>query len=170
MSRRSFWIYLALTVAWLAGVGCEAAEPHRVSETTRTQVVNRARDISSTMALVMRSQRRFGVISRERIESALEELIRPGEVDAIGLVNTDGETVAAAGEEKIDLLVSNAARPGVHWGPDAVTVVNLFDLGTNFSQEASAPPPTIVLPREQLYGTNLPPPRPPPSGDPNLSS
>src|SRR2546428_68629 len=162
MSRRSFWIYLALTVAWLAVIGWQAAEHHRVRRTTQTQVVNRARDISTTMALVMRSQRRFGVISRERIESALEELIRPGEVDAIALVNTEGETVAAAGEEVIDLPVSDAARPGVHWGSGAVTVVNLVDLGANFTPETTTAPPTIVMPREQLYGTNPPPPRPPP--------
>ncbi len=168
MSRRSLWIYLALTVAWLAVIGWQAAEHLRVRETTQTQVVNRARDISSTMALVMRSQRRFGVISRERLESAIQELIRPGEVDAIALVNTDGEIVAAAGEEEIALSGSEAARAGVHWGSDTVTVVDLVDLGTNFSQEATAPPPTIVLPREQLYGTNSPPPRPPPSGDPNF--
>ena len=159
---------MALAVVWVAVVGWQIGEHFRVRENTRALVINRARDISSTMALVMRSQRRFGVISRERMESALHELIRPGEVDAVALVNADGETVAAAGDAEIDLSGSDAARAGVHWGRDSVTVVNLVDLGTNFTQEATAPPLTIVLPREQLYGTNVPPPPPPrPPGETN---
>ena len=88
-ARRSVFLYGVLIALWVIIAGWQAAEHLRVREATKTQVVNRARDITTTLGLVLRSQRRFGVISKERLESALNELIRPGEVESIALLSTE---------------------------------------------------------------------------------
>ena len=108
---------------------------------------------------MLRSQRRFGVISKERLESALNELIRPGEVESIALLSTGGEVIAFSGRE-LEAVTGDGVQSGVHWTDSAVTVVNLVDLGTNVTQEAEAPPPTLIIPREQIP----PPPTNFPSG------
>src|SRR5258706_9800993 len=95
--RRCFFVYGMLAVLWVILMGWQVAEHFRVREAAHAGLINRAKDISNTLGLVMRSQRRFGVISKERLESALKELIKPGELNAIALLNADGEIVASAG-------------------------------------------------------------------------
>jgi signal transduction histidine kinase len=121
----------------------------------------------------MRSQRRFGgVISKERMEAALNELIRPGELNAIALLNADGEVVASVGEP-IDLQSEGVVRSGELWGDRTVTLMNLVNLGTNLTQDLQVTNLTIVVPRHEL--TNRPPPSvseaappPPPESRTNL--
>lgn len=158
-ARRSVFVLGVLIALWLVIAGWQVGEHLRVREATRTLVVNRARDITTTLGLVLRSQRRFGVISKERLESALTELIRPGEVESIALLSTSDEVIASSGKE-LELPTSDGVQAGVHWGDNIVTVINLVDLGTNVTQEAAAPPPTLIIPREQLPPppTNFPPP------------
>jgi signal transduction histidine kinase len=159
MSRRTPWVYAGIVAAWLLLVVWQAIEHQRVCAQARAALINRAKDISSTVGLVMRSQRRFGgIISRERLESALAALINPEELNAVALLNAAGEVVAAAGEP-IDLDVKGLPT-GAHWGTQHVTLLNLVDLGTNVTAVASEPEsshPTLVIPRSELYnpfGTN----------------
>ena len=64
----------------------------------RTALINRSRDIASTLGLVIRSQRRFGgIIWQERLESALNELAKSGELLSVALLNASGDVVASAG-------------------------------------------------------------------------
>ncbi len=156
-NRRSFVVFGVLITVCLVIAGWQTGEHLRVREASRTLVVNRARDITTTLGLVLRSQRRFGVISKERLESALNELIRTGEVESIALLSTGGEVIAFSGKELE--LPNDGVQAGVHWGENAVTVVNLVDLGTNVTQEAEAPP-MLIIPREQFPPppTNFPPP------------
>lgn len=139
----------------------QTIEHQRVRTQARVALINRAKDISSTVGLVMRSQRRFGgIISKERLESALAALINPEELNAVALLNAAGEIVAAAGEP-IDLDVKGLPT-GAHWDKHHVTILNLVDLGANVGAIASEPEssqPTLVIPRSELYnqyGTNRP--------------
>jgi len=167
MSRRTPWVYAGILAAWLLLIVWQAIEHHRVREHARAALINRAKDISSTVGLVMRSQRRFGgVISKERLESALAALISPEELTAVALLNADGDTVASAGGP-IDFEVKGLPT-GAHWGRQNVTLLNLVDLGTNVTAVAAEPEPghpTIVIPRSELFtpfgqdrqNTNRPP-------------
>ncbi len=157
--RSSLWVFGVLLGAWILILGWQALEHSRVKIQARTELRNRAKDISTTVGIVLRSQRRFGVISRERIESALAGLIRPQELSTIALLNAMGEIVAVA--------PTNAefhARVDLHqpeqWGRDSVTIINLVDLGSNPPPEQDNPNPTIVLSRENFNRpgeTNRPP-------------
>jgi len=66
-SRRTTLIYGVLLVIWVLVVGWQTAEHFRVERAARATLINRAKDISTTLGIVLRSQRRFGVISRERL-------------------------------------------------------------------------------------------------------
>ncbi|HTI68779.1 MAG TPA: ATP-binding protein, partial [Candidatus Limnocylindria bacterium] len=124
-------------------------------------LIYRAKDISTTLGIVIRSQRRFGnVVSKERLESALSDLVRPGELNGIALFNSLGDVVASAGvgtNPPVRPLAGNAE----YWGADTVALMNLVDLGTNVTHDIENMQPTIVVPRDLLrppstnrFGTN----------------
>jgi signal transduction histidine kinase len=172
MNQRTRLVYGALIAVWAIIIVWQVVEHSRVQQAAKVVLINRAKDISSTVGLVMRSQRRFGVISKDRIESALNALIRQGEVPAIALLNAAGDVVASAGAS-IDFETKGLVPTGVHWGERTVTLMNLVDLGTNVTAEAEGPRPTLVLPRSEMFnpfgtnrsGTNRPPGPPPPPPD-----
>ncbi len=169
MTRQSRLVYGLLLLAWVTIGVWQAAEHARVRRIARETLIHHARDISTTVGLVMRSQRRFGIISKERMESALAALVKPDELNALALLNDAGEVVAAAGAP-IDFDVKGLVPRGAHWGRDTVTLVNLVDLGTNVTAEAEGPRPTLVLPRG-AFGTNRPgPPGPPPEDRPRAGA
>lgn len=171
MNKRTQLVYASLLMVWVVIVAWQLVEHHRVRHAARTELINRAKDISTTLSIVMRSQRRFGgVISKERLESALQELISPAELRGVALLNVAGEVVASAGEP-IDLGLKGLLPAGAHWGDHTVTLMNLVDLGTNVTAEPEGPRPTIILPRmERPQPTNVPPgvpsPGPPMQGVP----
>lgn len=150
---------LGLIIAW------QAVEHSRVQQSARAALINRAKDISDTLGLVMRSQRRFGgMISRERLETALGELVKPDELGAIALLNASGEVVASAGQP-IELQSGGGIRSGAYWGDRTVTLMNLVDLGTNVTHELERTNLTIVRPRNEMFrppDTNRPAASPPP--------
>ena len=133
--RRSWLIYGVMLAIWGVLVGWQTVEHTRVKKAARAELIKSAKDISNTLGLVMRSQRRFGgVISKERMESTLKDLVKPGELHAIALLNAAGEVVASAGEP-IDLQSRGVVHSGEYWGEQAVTLMNLVDLGTNVTQD-----------------------------------
>jgi signal transduction histidine kinase len=157
-----------LAAIWIILVGWQAAEHNRVRRSARAALINRAKDISNTLGLIMRSQRRFGgVISKERLEPALNELTSSGELRSIALLNKDGEEVAAAGAP-IDSQVRNELQEGELWEEQTVTLENLVDLGTNVTKELESTNLTLVMARSEIFQpfTNRPPP-PPPEFDTN---
>jgi len=170
LSRRVRLVYGALLAAWGAILIWQTVEHARVQQAARVALINRAKDISTTLGLVLRSQRRFGgVISKDRLESALASLIKPGELNGIALLNDAVEVVASAGAP-IDLQAKSLAPTGEYWADRSVTLMNLVDLGTNVMSEVEGGRPTIVLPRSEMFGpfgTNrpVPPPGPPPGAD-----
>jgi len=172
MSRRSTLIYGLLLVAWALVLGWQTAEHFRVQQAARSALIFRAKDISTTLGIVLRSQRRFGVISKERLESALNDLVRPGELSGIALLNAAGEVVASAGT-LADFQTKTVEGPAERWDEQTVTLMNLVDLGTNVTHDIEGARPPIILRRDEMFrssdtnrfGTNRPsgpPPMPPP--------
>ena len=166
MIHRTRPVYLVLFAVWALVVIWQAVEHRRVERTVRGALINRSKDISSTVGLVLRSQRRFGIISQDRLESALTALIKPEELMGVSLLNTRGEVVASAGVP-IDLEWTGLVPTGEHWARDSVALMNLVDLGTNVTSETESRP-TLILSREDMPAppTNRPAP-PPPGPRPN---
>lgn len=162
MIQRTRPVYVVLLAVWVLVVIWQAVEHRRVERTVRGALINRSKDISSTVGLVLRSQRRFGVISQERLESALSALIKQDELAGVSILNTRGEIVASAGAP-IDLELTGLVPTGVHWGRESVALMNLVDLGTNVMSEFESRP-TLILSREDMPSPPTNRPAPPPDG------
>lgn len=154
ITRRSWFVYGTLLAIWIALVGWQWVEHIQLRRAQQQKLVDRTKDISNTLGLLLRSQRFFGRISRDRLESALNELIQPSEFHplSIEVVNADYEKIASAGPP---IEMPRGEVPGgVYWDNQAhtLTLQNLVDLGTNMGTN-------VVLSREEL--------RPPRRGDTN---
>ena len=175
LKRRSTLIYGLLLGVWVLVVAWQWAEHLRVREEARVALVNRAKDISTTLGIVLRSQRRFGgVVSKERLEASLTELVRQekAELNGIALLNAAGEMVASAGAG-MDLQSRGAAGPTEKWNAQTVTLVNPVDLGTNLTYDIEGTNLPIILSRQdftnRFAATNRlggPPPEPAPVDHP----
>jgi signal transduction histidine kinase len=152
MIQRPRLVYGLLAVVWVLVVAWQVVEHDRFKKSAQTALLNRSRDITTTLGLVIRSQRRFGgVVSQERLESALSELVKSGALSAVALVNASGEVVSSAGPA-IDFDGRNMRQQNEQWDPVSVTVVNLVDLGATVTREGETNRPTIVLPRRDSPG------------------
>jgi signal transduction histidine kinase len=172
IGRRSTLIYGLLLAAWVLVLAWQTAEHFRVRRAARAQLIYRAQDISTTLGIVLRSQRRFGVLSKERLESALHDLVRPGELNGIALLNAAGDVVASAGTLG-DFQAKGVEGPAEHWNEQTVTLMNLVDLGTNVTRDIESNRPPIVLTRDEFFRPSEsnrfaggPPPEPPPGPPP----
>ena len=173
--RNSPLIYGLLLGVWVLVVAWQVAEHLRVREEARAALVNRAKDISTTLGIVLRSQRRFGgVVSKERLEASLTELVRQekAELNGIALLNAAGEMVASAGTG-MDLQARGAAGPTEKWNAQTVILVNPVDLGTNLTSDIEGTNLPIILSRQdftnRFAATNRlggPPPEPAPVDHP----
>lgn len=148
--RQSNWIYAILLAVWMLVLGWLVMEHRRVREVARSTLVYRARDISTSLGVVIRSQRMFfGLITQPRLESALDELVKSDELLGVELFNSNGNVVASAGK-KMELGLSEMTANGVSWEPDSVVVFNLVDLGLGSIDRGPDSRPTIIIPTEQL--------------------
>lgn len=166
MIQRGRLVYGVLLAVWVLILGWQVAEHNRVQHVAKVALRNRARDISTTLGVVLRSQRRFGVIAKDRLESALKDLTSPEELIAVALRNADGDQVAAAGAP-IDPELKGLVPNGEHWGEHKVALMNLVDLGASVASEFETTNPPIVLPPRDRSATNRPPPQARPEGEPN---
>jgi signal transduction histidine kinase len=147
MTRRSLLVYGLLLAAWLLLMGWQGVEHFRVKDAARVALRKRAQDISVTCGIVIRSQRRYGgVVTKERLESALKELVNQGELKGIAVLNAAGDELAAAGAP-IDPRMKGEAETAEFWGDQTVTLANPVDLGTNVTRDLEP----IVLPQQDLF-------------------
>jgi signal transduction histidine kinase len=152
LNRRGTLVYGLLLGVWVLVVGWQAAEHFRVREEARATLVNRAKDISTTLGIVLRSQRRFGgVVSKERLEASLTELVRQekAELNGIALLNAAGEMVASAGTG-IDFQPREIEGGMEYWDAQTVTVVNPVDLGANLTHDIEGTNLPIILSRQDF--------------------
>jgi signal transduction histidine kinase len=172
LKSRNTVTYGLLLGVWVLVVAWLTVEHLRAREEARAALVNRAKDISTTLGIVLRSQRRFGgVVSKERLEASLTELVRQekAELNGIALLNAAGEMVASAGTG-IELQTRGVAGTTENWGAQTVTLVNPVDLGTNLTYDIEGTNLPIIMSRQDFtnrFATNRPSgPREPPPGPP----
>ncbi len=164
----------------------ESVEHVRVRNANRQTLINRGRDITSTLGIVVRSQRRFGgFISQDRFEAALKDLIRPGDLDSVVVLSADGLPVASAGVP-VEVSKEALSGPGVVWSDYSLTLMNLIDLGNALDPDHGETTAIVMSPesipdrssfrrrgeRGERDGTNSPsqnrlPPPATPGADPN---
>jgi signal transduction histidine kinase len=163
-TRRSrVWVYGLMLAVWILILGWQVVEHTRVTQVARAELRHRAKDISTTVGIVLRSQRRFGVISKERVEPALAGLIRPDELTAVALLNAAGQIVASA-PTNVDLRSHlGMGRPEL-WEQNSVTIINLVDLGVNVARDLEGTNPPIVVSLDN-FGRPGESDRPPPPPD-----
>src|ERR1700675_4510289 len=147
--RRTPLVYSFLLAAWATIIIWQVLEYRSVKESARTALINRSRDIAATLSVVIRSQRRFGgIVSQERLESALSELVKSGELISVALLNASGYVVAFAGKH-LDFETTDASQQAERWNDRSVTLVNLIDLGASVAAEGVTNRPTIILSRRE---------------------
>ncbi len=164
MKTRTQLVYGALLVVWAMILVWQVVEHTRVRRVEDEGLINSAKYISTTLGVVMRSQRRFGVIPMDRMETALKALIKPGELNAIALLNSAGEVVASAGTP-IEFDTSSLIRTGEHWDRRSVALMNLVDLGTNVASEVEGSRSTIIVRTPERDANRPPPPPRPPDSE-----
>ncbi len=160
ITRRTWVVYGVLIAIWAMLIGWQVAEHIRVRDGARTVLIDRAKYISNTLGVLMRSERFYGVISKERLEDALNELVNnPGELKSVVLLNVSEEVVASAGTP-VAIPAPGTLGNDERWEGPTVTLVNLVDLGTNImAQTLIRTNVTLVMPRDELSSlrTNRPP-------------
>ena len=136
---------------WLLVVGWQVEEHWRVVESAKSDLRNRSHEIASTLSAVTRALRFRGAVFQERLEPVLNELvssrtnsfINTSGLLAIGLLNTDGDPVVAAGDTNLISREQLADRE--RWTDGYVTFV-LPVAGASVSPEGLTNNPTVVIP------------------------
>jgi signal transduction histidine kinase len=130
LTRRSSLVYGVLLAIWVVLIGWQSAEHLRVRRSARTALRRRAEDISGTLALILRNQRAPWA-SKQRIENALNELVKQGEVNYIQLLNAAGEELVAAGTPVE--LPKDGLSGREYWDGQGktLTLINPVNLPTN---------------------------------------
>jgi len=159
-SRRGWLVYGLLGGLWALLIAWQAVEHVRMHEAAQQRLIDRGHYIFKTCGVLMR-RGFFGVISRERLESTLNQLVRgnSNELESVSLFNAAGQKVAEAGAP-FDLPGSAALGGAVQWGDRTMIMSIPVDLGTNMSADLAPTNLALVLPRESLraFQTNRPPP------------
>jgi signal transduction histidine kinase len=145
-----------LIAIWAALIVWQVMEHARVKNDARAVMVERARYVAMTCGRIMRARGGIsGIISKERLENSINQLVNPGEfhsleLRSVVLVNSAGDIAAAAGTN-VTLPSAEKLRGEPNWDGPIVWLPNLVDLGTNLSQDM-----IVVVPMQVL--TNQPPP------------
>lgn len=142
--RKRWSVYVLLAVAWLVMVGWLVFEHDRVREIAHEGIVNQARNVSDTIALISRSGR-FGMIQQERLEEALAEMIEQGQLISVALLNSSGEVIVQAGPP-LPVTLDEIPADGTLQLPDSMIVYNPVDFGSAVSDAGTTRPPTMVIP------------------------
>jgi len=165
-ARRRLLISVMLLGFGLAVCGWQAEEHVRFRRNAEQNLVNRGRDIASTLGVLvkpLRSRTGFVPMSKERLQSGLLELIRPEGNDwnlkTIEILSATGEVVASAGS-LVTITPEMLEARGTYWQEGTLTVMTLMDLGST-GEDGSRPQPAIVVDEEQARAMRNGPPRRP---------
>ncbi len=143
-AKRRLVIYVILIGCGLAVCAWQVEEHLRFRAAAREALINRGRDITSTLGVLVSAQRRGGYVSKNRLESALQDLIRPEELKSVAILSANGGVAASAGE-KMDITPEMLQAKGVFWRDSTLTIMNLADLGVTNDEDGSRPRPAIVV-------------------------
>jgi signal transduction histidine kinase len=151
LKRRSALIYGLLLGVWLVVVGWQIEEHHRVRESAKTDLRNRADEIANTLSAVMRALRFRSGVLQDRLEPVLDELVNgrtnelagSSDLISIALLNTTGESLVSSGRP-MDFSQKDILQEGEYWGQNSVIFVNpVWGASVN---PASATNAMVVLP------------------------
>jgi len=147
---RNLGIYATLALFAVGVSGWQWGEHRRFKQNAAQALINRGRDITSTLGIVVSSQRRVGnLVAKDRIESALHGLIHPGELESIAILGATGETIASAGRP-VELTTEMVQGRGVYWRERELTLMNLMDLGVGGAPEGDPRSTTLVVSSAQM--------------------
>lgn len=131
----------------------QRAEHLRFERAATQSLVNRGRDITTSLGVVIRAQRRAGgIVSRDRVEAALTDLIRPGETEALAVLGATGETIASAGPP-VGLTPEQLRTRSLIWREQTLVLLNPMDLGAGAAEDAPRTPPAIVVEDPRAFRT-----------------
>jgi signal transduction histidine kinase len=142
-------------------------EHHRVRTSARDALTDRSKYIADITSGVIGSTSFRGIVLQDRLESALNRLVKPGELISAALLNASNEVVAAVGAP----IDPDATRDRERWGQKTVSFVNPVDLSASLGPpgETNRPPTIVVAPRREsprvpreADGGARPPGEPPP--------
>ncbi len=144
IARNTPIVSIVLIGCGLAVCAWQVQEHVRFERTAREALIKRGRDITSTLGVILRSQRRFGLVAKERIEPALQNLVQSEELVSISILSVTGEPLASAGRP-FDLTPSEMEEGGARWGQHTLTIMNLMDLGSTGTEDSARESPAIVV-------------------------
>lgn len=142
--KRRLVIPVVLIGCGLAICAWQVEEHFRFRRAARETLINRGSDITSTLGVLLRSQRRFGVVSKEQLQSALQDLIRAGELESVTVLASTGETIASAGTRADLTPEALQAAGGVHWSGKTLTILKDMDLGVNADDGSRWRAPIVI--------------------------
>jgi signal transduction histidine kinase len=155
IAKRKWLVPITLIGCGLAVCGWQWQEHLRFERAAKDALIKRGRDITSTLGVVLRSQRRFGlVVVKERIESSLQGLVQFEELESIAILAVNGEPVASAGKP-VDLDPDVLQAGGAYWGPHTLTITNLMDLGSS-GPEGNSRPAAVVMSADETRSLRPP--------------
>jgi signal transduction histidine kinase len=164
-ANRHQLVYAVLIGGALAICGWQVEEHVRFGEHAKQTLVNRGNDITEVLRIVVRSQpRRFGpFVTKERLESALNEFIRPDELGAIAFLSASGDPVARAGKT-IEVTPAEIAQAhGVLWRDHTLTLINLTNWDSLPSEDGAPPRLPLIVGNRPTPPTADPASNPPPA-------
>lgn len=129
------FLLLAGFILWQGALHRQAARDFRRIH------VEHARDVSKTLSVVIRSQGRFHVITRDRLEAALQEVASTGQFLSVAFQSPSGETTAAAGAPLDAAALGLPLGSPPEWRDSTLTLVDLVSLGSGVDRVAEQPPP-----------------------------
>ena len=138
--NRSLIVSIALIGCGLAVCAWQMEEHLRFERTAKEALIKRGRDITSTLGVVLRSQRRFGLlVAKERIEPSLQALVQSEELVSIAILAVTGEPLASAGRP-IEPYARGNSGGERYWGDHTLTIMNLVDLGAGGTEDGTRTP------------------------------
>ncbi len=129
-NKRYAWVYILLAVGWITIVVWQWIE-HRLTEKDRREaLLQRSETMSRALGAIIRpgTQMPVSFISRDWIESALQDLTQSKEIISISLLNQEGNIVASAGIPPFENLGALSEYETL-WGPKTLGVVNAVEIG-----------------------------------------
>jgi signal transduction histidine kinase len=167
LKRRNVLVYGLLAGVWILVAGWQVVEHYRVKASAREAVTDRSKYIADITSGVIGSASFRGIVLQDRLESALNRLVKPGELISAALLNASNEVVAAVGAP----IGPDATRDRERWGRKTVSFVNPVDLSASLGPpgETNRPTTIVVAPRREpprgpreAEGGVRPPGEPPP--------
>jgi signal transduction histidine kinase len=144
-SKRSLLVPVVLIGCGLAVCLWQAEEHVRFEQAAKDALTKRGRDITSTLGLIIRSQRRFGFrVAKEALDPSLQSLVQSEELVSIEILPVKGDPLSSAGRP-LDLTPTEMEAGVARWGQHTVTMMNLMDLGSSGTEEGAPATPALVM-------------------------